>query len=347
MKHIYRTLTVVISLLLINNLAFGSKGSLPSDLDKWLENFSEEQTDSLYAMHELWTLHESPYAVGETFCLQTSNSECETVTVKEVLGGGGSKKAVLLEDGRVLMFPNTDVDHFVNIANWWPNTVTKEAAMADYLEEIDIPALNREKGYLIIPSKENSEKSYKLPVLVADSFEQYADRGWFILDCKTSSSIYPKEKWKKDWGTSLESWDNTFDLLIRDLWTLALNGVCPGRDARNFVLIKGDDGSFDLRYFGFDFGGKYGTATPPSSEERLELANMTHQEICSIMSYHVKYMVRYFITEILLPFPWPPETDIYAAYSASEDISEYYSSCEYITEVISSPDVPKHDLTEL
>lgn len=336
MKNLYKT-TIILILLSINNLAFGSKGDLPSDLKGVLEIFNKEQTDSMYAMHELISLHKNEYGIGETFSLQTSNGECESVKLEKTLGQGGSKKAVLLTDGRVIMLPNTDVDYYVRIARWWPDTVTDEAAMADFLEEIDVPALNRQKAYLIIPSKKDSTISYKLPVLLSDSFAQYEDRGWCVLDYKNGSSCSHIQKdWETFWKTDLKSSEKIFDLLIRDLLILSLNGISLNSDSTNAVVIKKDDGSFKLRYFGFDFGGKYGATTVPSEKKRSMSAQKTKEQICSEISKNANLIIEASVGYGVL------EDD-----SLAQDIANHFSSCEYIMEILSNLNLRNHDLTEL
>lgn len=341
-NYLYKTIIATISLLLINNLAFGSKVSPYGNLAEVAWSLSKNQKNSLYAMHELLFFYKSPYGVDETFCLQTSDTEHENVTVKECIGGGGSKKALLLTDGRVIMFPNTDVDNIIGTAKWWPDAVTKEAAVAHFLEEIDVPALNRKKAYLIIPSKNNSTISYRLPVLLSDSFAQYADRGWFVVDSKNPrSSFYPEGEWRKLWGTDLKSWGKTFDLLIRDLLILSLNGIYPNQDCRNVILVKGEDEAFHLRYFGFDFGGKYGTITPPSEETRLR-SKKTSQQICSSVSENAKLIIYEFVWfDVLRRDVWDFKD------SAAELIAEHFSSCEFITEIFSNLDVSDYELLEL
>lgn len=335
MKKIRNKITIaIISLLSIYSLGFGNKGSLPSDLDEFLRIASEEQKDSLYAMHELVSFHESPYGVGETFDLQTSNAACENVTIQKVLGGGGSKKAVLLTDGRVLMLPNMDVDYFGRIAMWWPKTVDGEAAMAQFLEKIGVPALNREKGYLIIPSKTNSAISYKLPVLVADSFEQYANRGWFIMDVKNPESSFYPEEWQKSGGITAENWEKTFYPLMQDIVIMNLNGIAPGTDSHNVVLMKGEDGSFHLRYFGFDFGGKHRITTPPSEETRLQLAKRTDEEICETVPWTAFFIIGEIVNQ-------------YKGSVPSEVITKHFLRCEFITEMLNNLNLPNRELTEL
>lgn len=303
-------------------------GNLPYNIQEIVKKLSQDQANSFNAMHELLCSYKNPYGIGETFCLQTAlESSCEFVTVEKTIGQGGSKKAVLLTDGRVAMFPNTDQDSFVGTAHWWPETVKNEAAMATFLESIEVPALNRKQAYLAIQSKSSEETSYKLPILLSDSFEQYASRGWFVFDNKCSRSTIRSDQ--EEWSFELNSWKNTVTPLLKDIWKLVSNNIVPGGDAHNLVLLQTDQDSFALRYFGFDFGGKYGSKTPPSLENSITTIQWNHNT-CSKASKLAKDMIASFVFYRLHPEK--------AGYKEADDfanqVGEYFSSCDFFkTEV--------------
>ena len=167
-----------------NKFSLCEKNS-PSSYADAFKSFSIEQKNTYCAMHELKHIQQNSYGISKTFCLQTADTECKAVTFTKTIGQGGFKKAALLDDGTVLMFPNVDVDSVLSRTFAWTTTVDNEDNTVKFLEEIGVPALNRKKAYLVV---QNNEESYKLPVLHSDSFEQYAAKGWFIRDNKNPQS---------------------------------------------------------------------------------------------------------------------------------------------------------------
>ena len=304
---------------------------LPSNLSELVKKFSEEQENSFYAMRELLCFHDDPYGKGETFCLETPETECKTITVTSIIGRGGSKKAALIDDKSVIMFPNTDVHSLASTARWWPETVTKEAAMARFLEEIEVPGLNRKKAHLVIPSKNNPEISYKLPVLISDSFEQYASKGWFVIDKKNPLSTAYSDKALENWKLELRAWEETIKPLIRDLSKLSLNSVPYTGDAGNLVLVEKDGSPAELHYFGFDFGGKYGSSNVPSEVIRSETRGPA--VICNKISEKLE--------DIIAGFVFNQLSEKQANQLSNEEINnfsnmagKYFSSCDFITKVL-------------
>ena len=239
----------------------------PSFSDNF-KKLSEEQKNTYCAMHELKHVQQNKYGIGKTFCLQTTaDAECKSVTINKTIGEGGFKKAALLDDGTVLMFPNVDSDSVESRTYAWTTTVDNEANTVKFLEEIGVPALNRKKAYLVV---QNSEESYKLPVLHSDSFAQYVAKGWFIRDNKNPKSSFVSDKEKGHWEYDFKVWEEPIKPLVRDVANMVLNGFKQiTGDAGNAVLIEKDNGTFEFRYFGFDFNGATGTRNSlPSEAER-------------------------------------------------------------------------------
>ena len=306
---------------------------IDSGFREYTEKLSNEQIDTIYAMRELSCFHKDQYGKGDTFTLSTQQTEYE-ITIGSIIGKGGSKKATLLDNEKVAMLP---AGHFTGLASWWPETVTEEAKMAEFLETIDIPALNREKAYITIPSTDNPGASYKLPVLLSDSFAEYASKGWYVFDNKNSDSNIYSDNECGHWNTELKTWEAPIKTLVADLWKLSVNGVNIGTDSRNLVLIEKEANNFELRFFGFDFGGKYGSTTVPSTS--MDLPTATTEQICDAISGNLKQQVKNFIFGRLAH-----ETDhcpgkritnpVLYKFSASAD--EHFSSCDFIGEAISS-----------
>lgn len=300
-------------------------GELPGNVQEAVNRMSQGQANSYNAMHELLCSYKNRYGIGEKFCLKmSSESGCEVVSIENTIGQGGSKKAVLFTDGRVAMFPNMDVDHFVRTAHWWSETVKNEASMVPFLEDIGVLALNRKEAYIVVPSKNSEGISYELPILLSDSFEQYASRGWFVFDMKNphKNIISDKEKWSLE----LKSWENTITPLLTDLWKLVSNDMIPELDSQNLVLINTDQDSFSLRYFGYDFGGKYGSVR--ASENYVTTIEWDHNT-CVAVSKLARAIVQNFVAERIYD-----QVDHMEVNDIADKIAEHFSSCDFIkTEV--------------
>jgi hypothetical protein len=303
-------------------------------LKEWSEGKSDEQNNSFYAMRELLCFHEDLYGKGETFHLSTQEIDYE-VTIKSTIGQGGSKKAVLLDNGKVAMFPNMDVDFFTKTARWWPEAVIKESAMADFLEAIDVPALNREKAIITIPSKHDTNVSYKLPVLISDSFEQYATKGWYVFDNKNPRSTVFSKSECGYWKPELDIWTKPIKTLIYDLWKLSINEVKIGTDSSNLVLIEKETNNLELHYFGFDFGGKYGSSTTPSSvvtqskpDNAEQACHSMPRSLENIISSFVYYRLEHKNEHINQKLSYK-EIDDFANLAG-----KHFSSCDFIGEAL-------------
>ncbi len=312
----------------------------PAHVREQMETHSPEQQQTFYALHELLCFYDKKYALGETLILQTSEGDFR-VTLKEIMGQGGSKKAILLDQGSVIMVPNIDSDSFIKAARWWPESVNHETTMAAYLEKIHVPALNRRKAYLVIPSKANRELSYRLPVFLSDSFEQYASKGWYIFDIKgpPQASFFCPQEFQK-WDFNLSVWQDVIPPFLRDLATLAthnMNGLI-GRDASNYALVKQEDGSFALRYFGFDFGGKYGSSTVSTKDTPVgETLPKDPDAICASTAYIARSIIQDFIfNRLYTKLERDGQTiDYMKIYNFSTRASEHFSSCDFIRKVFS------------
>ncbi len=311
-------------------------GNFPSYIQRGMAKLSNEQTTSLYAMQNLLCSYTSIYGIGEKFCLQMKlESNCEYVTIEEIIGQGGSKKAVLFTDGRVAMLPNMDVDNFIGIAQWWPENVKNEVSMAVFLENIGVPALNRKEAFLTIPNKNDENASYKLPIFLSDSFEQYASRGWFVYDCKYRPSTIRSDKEK--WSFEVNSWKQVITPLLIDTWKLVSNNIIPSRDSMNLVLVNTEQDSFVLRYFGFDFGGKHASQVAPPLENAVTTIEWDSNK-CDRVAKLTKIMLAGFIQDRLKRLKNYDEVDNFI-----DKIEEHFLNCEFLKAEISNIQNSYHD----
>jgi hypothetical protein len=199
----------------------------------------------------------------------------QKIEVSKIPGSGGTKWAYQLKDGRVFMYPGFDFSKPNRIGRWEETIVPHEAKTAEFLSEIGVPVLNRVQAELLIRNKRTG-KEHLFPVLLSDSFETYANRGWFIEDVKNPNEhSWSRENVEKrgykfgvfDSETELDSvhrWAKAVSPLLRDLAKLWRHNVDLVGDSSNFAIVKASnkDGiNWHIRYFGFDIGGEYGRAS--------------------------------------------------------------------------------------
>ncbi len=310
----------------------------PSLLYNRFENFSSfsiEQKNTYCAMYELQTVQKNAYGLGMTFCLQTANTECKTVTVTKIIGEGGFKKAALLDDGTVIMFPNVNRASVISRAYTWPITVDNEANTAKFLDEIDVPGLNRKKAYLVV---QNNEELYELPVLHSDSFAQYSAKGWFIRDPKYSQSSFVSDKEKGYWEYDFKVWEEPIKPLVRDVAKLVLNGFNSiNNDSGNIVLKENDIGGFEFHYFGFDFNGLTGTENAvPSEQERTHAQQYTTRDMCDSIASKTKSLIASIVYHSLYSLHLSKEENKSSreAMDFSYKVGDYFLTCDFIEQVV-------------
>ncbi len=180
-----------------NNIYKYCEKSLSSSYYEVFKNFSVDQKNTYCAMYELKNVQQNKYGIGQTFRLQTADTEYKTITIIKTIGEGGFKKAALLDDSTVLMFPNIDTNSLESRTYAWTITVDNEANTAKFIEDINVPGLNRKKAYLEVQS---NDITYKLPVLLSDLFAQYAEKGLFMRDVKNPLSSFISAKEKRSLG---------------------------------------------------------------------------------------------------------------------------------------------------
>lgn len=310
-----------------------------------IDELLEESIQTALAMNTLACSYNHPYGVGHTFTLQTEDTVIHSVTIERTFGEGGSKKTALLNDGQVLMLPNIDQGSLRVVSSWWPESVDKESGMATFLQSINVPTLNRQKGYLFIPSS-NPDITYQLPVMLSDSFAQYAERGCFIMDNKNMvSSHYSNNEWQHWDKFGLTKWKEAIaemvPPLVQDLWILETNDVSLSRDSSNMVMIENDQGFFELHYFGFDFGGKYGSKIVPSEEMRAKALDRPDADICSRVASTLEPMIDNFVYfRIEKQFALKGmHLDTREKSAISAPVAKHYANCDYILKHVSQKEV--------
>ena len=166
---------------------------------------------------------------------------------KEV-GRGGSKFAWQYSEDEVILLPNT------NIPNW-QRMVDEEVFVSEKLTELGILNVHSKKVNVYF-------EGAKLPMIVyvCPSFKSLIQKGMFVIDIRGRPDLSPiaQEPIFKEGQdpTSAEAWLPLVTPLAKDLVTVAKHNCLFGLDSWNGVLVKGKNGAYELRYFGFDFSSK-------------------------------------------------------------------------------------------
>jgi len=192
-----------------------------------------------------------------------NGQDVQTETLVDVLGTGGSKKAIALQRGRVLMVPNMDWDTLYEIWPRWRRIVYEEVAMSNLLTKMGLLNPRAQRVSLFFSEGSNAPT---MPAFLSESFESLGHtQGWFIIDAKNTSS----STWKKgenflfkaeDDRLNAQNWDSVVDSLLTDIAKISLYGLGIGGDSLNLAILKKSCDSiaslYEIRYFGFDFTHK-------------------------------------------------------------------------------------------
>lgn len=193
----------------------------------------------------------------------------------DVLGAGGSKKAIALQEGRALMVPNMDADSMYAIVIRWKRMVHEEVAMSQLLTKVGL--LSPVSRRVTLSLSEDSHEG-RIPAYLSETFESLGKtKGWLIIDTKNWQS----STWKQgrhflfnseEERLTEKNWDSVVDSALTDVAKIAMYDIPAGGDSLNIAVLKKPSDSsvsqYEIRYFGFDFSSKYGQLTIPQIQKK-------------------------------------------------------------------------------
>ena len=216
--------------------------------------------------------------------------------------------------------------------------------------------LNRRKATLKKHSCALPNESCKLSVIVSDSFDDYAERGWFVFDVKNSGSntwgnqtysdvsngfhVFSNEQDPFDF----KAWEPVLKPLIEDMIKLYRHGVRIGIDNKNYVAILNSSRqipAWTLRYFGFDFSGKYG-GQPIPNKKIESLSPLDLRKVCAAIKTNIQGIVGVFASTVF-DVTWDNKKHKQREESFIGQLEERFSDCDYIVSSFSI----EHGLEEL
>lgn len=198
-----------------------------------------------------------------------------------MLGAGGSKKAILLENETALLLPNLDticvqhIDYVTSTATLWQDMMQEEIAISSVLTSVGL--LCSEPKYVEVALSKDSIQE-RLPAYICKTFKSLANEGNFIIDTKNWRSSTWREG--KDFLFTTETerlneknWSATLDPLLTDLAKIVLYRLPSNTDSLNMAIIKKpivseeSSNQYEVRYFGFDFSSKRAITPTPTMEK--------------------------------------------------------------------------------
>lgn len=170
-----------------------------------------------------------------------------------IIGRGGSKKAIQLERGRVLLVPNDDVESYCE--ERWQRIVDEEVEVSAVMKRIGLLTTEPKKVTLHL-SRKNQDA---MPAFVCASFDEINKANNFhILEYKWGKpsrkcSLFPNpnDRFKE------EKWDEVVEELLVDISKIYRENIYVSPDALHLAIQPGK-----ARYFGFDFSLKYSRYEP-------------------------------------------------------------------------------------
>lgn len=234
------------------------------------------------------------------------DGERRSITLQNIVGSGGQKKAWQVTDRNVLMLPNYDGESVSCIANSWEKTVTEELMVSRFLTQQNLLSCNHQFVKIFISPQSESF----IPAYLSDSFEHLKKNNLFILEGKTNKSgTWLKEKihfffQNTDDKLNEECWDEVLKPLVLDISKIIKYGIPAYGDSFNIAVYKREDANcagspYHVRYFGLDFSKK-------SEHQVLSLIERTNlspeivkKEAASLLSQFLERLM-----EIECPFDY-------------------------------------------
>jgi hypothetical protein len=178
----------------------------------------------------------------------------------DMLGEGGSKKAVKLKGERALLLPNMGhIRHGYAPAHlYWERVVLEEVRMSEILEQIGLLSLESKRVNIAVT--ESSE--FLIPSYVSETFDSLAEtKGCFIIESNNSQGTTWIEKLLDSTEERLNenNWDALTKELIKDIAKICVHDISLSGDSLNVAIVKkplNQPHPYEVRFFGFDFTSK-------------------------------------------------------------------------------------------
>lgn len=174
----------------------------------------------------------------------------ERETLGPIIARGGSKKAIQLDQGRVLLVPNDDI-----CEENWQRMVDEEVAVSEVMKRVGLQTTEPKKVTLYLSPKNRDA----MPAYVCQTFDEInkannfhiLEYKWGKTSRKQSLFLNPNDRFNE------EKWDEVTEELLVDISKIYRDNIYVSADALHLTIQPGK-----ARYFGFDFSLKYSRYEP-------------------------------------------------------------------------------------
>jgi len=194
-----------------------------------------------------------------------------TITLGKILGSGGNKQAIELDEQRALLIPNEFcLPHALATETYWKRMVQEEVGMARVFTRLGLlTPIDRQVLVLRSPTC----KTGFVPAFLSLTFESLAKKGIFFLSSKDRSDSTWKFKEHFFFRTAEErqqekNWDPLFKPVLKDVEKIFAYKLPAFDDAFNLAIVKKSEDRYEIRYFGYDFAGRFGSLEIPNLDKR-------------------------------------------------------------------------------
>lgn len=199
------------------------------------------------------------------------NNKTKERKMVEILGQGGDKIAIKMDNGKALLIPNYTTT--LNQEGFWDKVVEGEIQFNRLLKDQALLCPKYSQATI-------SKDGCTISAYVSESFEQLAEKkNIYVIDVnyltnessKKAFSIFKKCFFKFD---EMQHWKKIFAPLTQDVAKLLSCGIPIPSDSFNWAVVTTEN-SCHVRYFGFDFCGKYkNEEIKPLHKDKIDWINI-------------------------------------------------------------------------
>lgn len=228
-----------------------------------------------------------------TFYMTHEGDSPKIGTAIKLLGYGGSKKIVEVNETLALMIPNAR-RYEAKTHAYWTRLVQEELALSDLLGKIGLLALR------LSPTAVSTitEPDLKIPTYTTDTFAGLLKQGIFVLEGFMMED--EKDGWSKskrlfeseEIALNPANWISLFEDLVDDVHKLIAYNIPTGLDSMHRAIVRTPKG-YRVRYFGFDFASKKSAMIIPSDIPSVDLRTVDPSRISGIIRSLITAVVRH------------------------------------------------------
>jgi hypothetical protein len=199
-----------------------------------------------------------------------------TIYHGKFLGSGGNKQAIKISNNEVLLIPNNDcLQHLDSTMSYWPRLVQEEVGVARIFTRLGL-LTPVDRQVMLLPSI-HSTSSF-VPAYISHTFESLAKKGIFFLSHTETASTWRRGEdfliATKEERLQEKNWDPLFEPILEDLSLIFQYQLPAFDDAFHVAIVKNNLNQFAIRYFAFDFAGRFASLEIPALQKASDQINL-------------------------------------------------------------------------